>query len=233
MLGLHLMRAFGWIRLSPKPGVAGHVHGGRAGVPAPGSPRWAIALAPSPGPSAGTWTPSRAAWPASSSGPRSSPPYIGLNRTILPWKDFGPITLPELFRVNPWVVVLPVAGLLILLLYWIESAADPDVALIRAAPSILNIPMPPPCATRRVAAAPGGFRGRVGRPRPDGRGAAVGPDSTYLPRTPDCCSRRATSGSRATKSTVNPNPILPPRGCLEEHPLALERSEQLLAPSPF
>ncbi len=124
MLGLHLMRAFGWIRLSPKPGslgtsmVGGLVFG--AGFATlgycPGTIAGAIgngyldALA---GGLAGILV-GAALFAAL---------YPGLNRTILPWKDFGPITLPELFRVNPWVVVLPVAGLLILLLYWIESAA--------------------------------------------------------------------------------------------------------------
>ncbi|HNR40459.1 MAG TPA: YeeE/YedE thiosulfate transporter family protein [Acidobacteriota bacterium] len=124
MLGIHLMRAFGWVRLSPKPGslgtsmVGGLVFG--AGFATlgycPGTIAGAIgngyldALA---GGLAGILV-GAALFAAL---------YPRLNRAILPWVDFGPVTLPELFRVNPWAVVLPVAGLLVLLLVWIESAA--------------------------------------------------------------------------------------------------------------
>jgi hypothetical protein len=34
--------------------------------------------------------------------------------------DFGNMTLPQLFKVNDWVVVVPVAGLIFLLLVWLE-----------------------------------------------------------------------------------------------------------------
>jgi hypothetical protein len=36
--------------------------------------------------------------------------------------DFGKLTLPQLFRVNDWVVVVPVAGLIFLLLAGLERA---------------------------------------------------------------------------------------------------------------
>jgi len=34
---------------------------------------------------------------------------------------FGDVTFPELFKVNPWIVILPLCGIIILFFYWIES----------------------------------------------------------------------------------------------------------------
>ncbi len=45
-----------------------------------------------------------------------------LARTVLPKGDFGTRTFPELFRVNPWVVIVPLASALVGLLYWLELA---------------------------------------------------------------------------------------------------------------
>jgi hypothetical protein len=42
--------------------------------------------------------------------------------SILPKGDFGPLTFPELFRVNPWVVIVPLAAALISSLFWLELA---------------------------------------------------------------------------------------------------------------
>ena len=39
---------------------------------------------------------------------------------ILKKGDFGNMTLPQLFNVNEWVVVVPVAVLIFLLLIWLE-----------------------------------------------------------------------------------------------------------------
>lgn len=36
--------------------------------------------------------------------------------------DFGPLTFPQLFKINPWIVVIPVAAAVIGLLYVIERA---------------------------------------------------------------------------------------------------------------
>ena len=47
-------------------------------------------------------------------------PY--LSRTILPRGDFAALTFPELFRVNPWVIIVPLAITLTGLLYWLEHA---------------------------------------------------------------------------------------------------------------
>jgi len=45
-----------------------------------------------------------------------------LKATILGRGDFGDLTLPRLLKVNPWVVVVPVAAAMTALLCWIESA---------------------------------------------------------------------------------------------------------------
>ncbi len=46
--------------------------------------------------------------------------YPGLKDRILNKGYFGPVTLPELLKVNPWVVIIPFCAIMILLLYWIE-----------------------------------------------------------------------------------------------------------------
>lgn len=45
-----------------------------------------------------------------------------LSRTVLPWGDFGAQTFPELFRVNPWVIIVPLASGLVGFLFWLEGA---------------------------------------------------------------------------------------------------------------
>ena len=45
-------------------------------------------------------------------------PYLSL--TILPRGDFGAQTFPKMFRVNPWVIIVPLASALVGLLYWLE-----------------------------------------------------------------------------------------------------------------
>jgi hypothetical protein len=46
--------------------------------------------------------------------------YPRLKGGILKKGDFGNLTLPQLFKVNDWVVVAPVAVLIFLLLIWLE-----------------------------------------------------------------------------------------------------------------
>jgi hypothetical protein len=46
--------------------------------------------------------------------------YSRLKTGILKKGDFGNMTLPQLFKVNDWVVVVPVAVLIFLLLIWLE-----------------------------------------------------------------------------------------------------------------
>jgi hypothetical protein len=48
--------------------------------------------------------------------------YPGLSDGILVKGVFGDVTLPDILKVNAWAVVLPAAGLLAGLLWWIESA---------------------------------------------------------------------------------------------------------------
>lgn len=48
--------------------------------------------------------------------------YPRLSQGILEKGDFGDLTLPRLFKVNDWIVVVPVAVLIFLLLYWMEHA---------------------------------------------------------------------------------------------------------------
>ncbi|HQK79565.1 MAG TPA: YeeE/YedE thiosulfate transporter family protein [Syntrophales bacterium] len=48
--------------------------------------------------------------------------YPRLERTILKRGDFGILTFPQLARVNPWCIVLPVCLALVLLLLWMERA---------------------------------------------------------------------------------------------------------------
>ena len=44
-----------------------------------------------------------------------------LQKPILSKGDFGTITLPELLKVNAWVVVIPAVVILTLLLLWLEQ----------------------------------------------------------------------------------------------------------------
>jgi uncharacterized protein len=48
--------------------------------------------------------------------------YPKLKDGILKMGDFGDITLPRLLKVNDWVVVVPAAVVIILLLVWIEKS---------------------------------------------------------------------------------------------------------------
>jgi len=48
--------------------------------------------------------------------------YPKLNLGILKKGFYGDITLPKLLKVNDWIVVLPVAALIVLILVWMENA---------------------------------------------------------------------------------------------------------------
>ena len=47
--------------------------------------------------------------------------YPKLKEGILQKGDYGDVSLPQLLKVNEWVVVIPVAFLIVALLYWMES----------------------------------------------------------------------------------------------------------------
>ena len=123
MLGVYLMKSMGWVELHPKSGSWGmNVIGGLLfGVGfallgyCPGTIAGAIGngyLDALVGGLAGIWigTGLFAAL------------YPKLNRGILKKGFYGDVTLPKLLKVNDWIVVIPVAVLIILILIWFENA---------------------------------------------------------------------------------------------------------------
>ena len=123
MLGIHVMKSLGWLQLNPKPGswgknaVGGLIFGlGFALLGyCPGTIAGAIGngyLDALVGGLAGILLGSglfAAAYPKLKSG-------------ILKTGDFGNLTLPRLLKVNDWIVIIPLSGLLLLLLYLMEQA---------------------------------------------------------------------------------------------------------------
>ncbi len=123
MIGIHIMKSLGLIKLSLKGGSAGqNVVGGLIfGVGfavlgyCPGTIAGAIGngyldaiTGGLVGILLGTWI--------------FAVMYPKLKDGILKKGDYGDTTLPGLLKVNDWVVVVPVAALIILLLFWIENA---------------------------------------------------------------------------------------------------------------
>lgn len=123
MIGIYLMRQMGWVRLNPKPGslgtslIGGLIFG--AGFATlgycPGTIAGAIGngfLDALVGGLVGILL-GAALFAAV---------FPKLDQSILNWGNFGNITLPELLKVKPWLVIIPVVVLIILLLRWIEAA---------------------------------------------------------------------------------------------------------------
>lgn len=123
MLGVHALRSLNLARLHPKPGsfvasaVGGLIFGVGFGVLGycPGTVAGAVGqgwldalLGGVPGLLAGAGL--FAAF------------YPRLERGMLRRGDFGELTFPQLFGVNPWVVVAPAAVLIAGLLVWMEKA---------------------------------------------------------------------------------------------------------------
>ncbi|MBW6497554.1 MAG: YeeE/YedE family protein [Bacteroidales bacterium] len=123
MIGIYLMKSMGWIKLSIKSGSVGkNVIGGLIfGVGfavlgyCPGTIAGAIGngyldaiVGGLAGILLGTWI--------------FAVIYPKLKDGILKKGDFGDITFPRLFKVNDWVVVVPAAVLIILILVWLERA---------------------------------------------------------------------------------------------------------------
>jgi hypothetical protein len=48
--------------------------------------------------------------------------YPRLKGGILSKGDFGNLTLPRLLKVNDWIIIIPLSGLIVLLLFVIERA---------------------------------------------------------------------------------------------------------------
>jgi hypothetical protein len=123
MLGVHLLRSLGMVRLHPKPGslgssvvgglifgvafaILGYCPGTIAGAAGQGSLDAMISGAAGILVGAGLF----------------ATVYPKLQKPILMQGDFGTLTLPEMFKVNAWVVVIPTAILLTLLLVLLERA---------------------------------------------------------------------------------------------------------------
>ena len=123
MLGVHLLRSLGLAQLHPKPGSVGSsVVGGLIfGV------AFAV-LGYCPGTAAGAV--GQGALDALFGGMTGmviglwafATLYPKLQKPVLTKVDFGATTLPQLLKVDPWVVVVPAAIVLTALLVWAESA---------------------------------------------------------------------------------------------------------------
>ena len=122
MIGIYAMKSLGWIQIKPKSGSVGkNIIGGLifgAGFAllgyCPGTIAGAIGngyLVALAGGIAGILIGAGlfAAW------------YPKLNQGILQKGHYGDVTLPRLLQVNDWVVVVPVAGLIFLVLWWLEN----------------------------------------------------------------------------------------------------------------
>ncbi len=122
-IGIHAMKAMGWIELTIKPGSLGmNIVGGLIfGV------GFAV-LCYCPGTIAGAV--GNGSLDALFGGVVGivigsglfAALYPKLKFGILAKGDFGELTFPKLFKVNDWMVVIPVAALIVLLLFWLESA---------------------------------------------------------------------------------------------------------------
>ena len=122
MPGVYIMEQFGWVHLHPKSGSFGkNVIGGLLfGVGfallgyCPGTIAGAIGngyLDAAIGGLIGIWIGTGI----------FAVLYPRLNAGILKVGDFGDITVPELLKINKWIVIIAVEGLILALLLWLES----------------------------------------------------------------------------------------------------------------
>ena len=124
MLGIHLMRRLGWLQFSVKPGswgknavgglifgvgfaLLGYCPGTIAG--AIGSGQLDALISGLAGIILGSWL--------------FALVYPRVRSGILMKGDFGDLTLPKLFKVNEWLVIIPFAALLSLVLYFLDSTS--------------------------------------------------------------------------------------------------------------
>ncbi len=122
-LGVHALRSLGLARLHPKPGslgsslVGGLIFGVGFGVLGycPGTVAGAVGQGHLDALFGGVVGILLGAWLFAVLYPR-------LQRRVLAWGDFGELTFPGLFRVNPWAVAVPVAALATAALWALEGA---------------------------------------------------------------------------------------------------------------
>jgi len=117
MLGIHLMRKFGWVEFTVKPGswgknavgglifgvgfaLLGYCPGTIAG--AIGNGQMDALIGGLPGILLGSWLLAEI--------------YPKIRSGILMKGDFGDMTLPKLFKVNEWIVIIPLAILLVVIM---------------------------------------------------------------------------------------------------------------------
>ncbi len=123
MLGIYFMKSLGWVKLSPKSGSVGiNVIGGLIfGIGfavlgyCPGTIAGAIGngyLDALTAGLAGIWI----------GAGLFAAIYPKVKDGILKKGHFGNITFPELFKVNQWVVVIAAAAIILLFIFWMESA---------------------------------------------------------------------------------------------------------------
>lgn len=123
MLGIYLMKTLGWVKLLPKSGslginvIGGLIFGVGFGVLGycPGTIAGAIGngyLDALVGGLPGIWI----------GAGLFAAIYHKVRDGILKKGHFGDITFPGLFKVNDWVVVIPTATIIVLILVWMERS---------------------------------------------------------------------------------------------------------------
>jgi len=123
MIGVHLLSGAGLVQLHPKPGslgmtlVGGLIFG--VGFAVLGYCPGTIAAAVAQG-KMDAFVGGLAGIIVGAGLFAHSFPFLA--KTILPKGDFGAATFPELFKVNPWVVIVPLSAALIGFLFWLERA---------------------------------------------------------------------------------------------------------------
>ena len=123
MIGVHLLRSFGLATLHPKPGSFGSsVIGGLifgVGFALLGYCPGTIAGAVGQGSLDGLFGGMAGILVGAG---LFAEAYPKLDRSILKKADFGELTLPQLFKVNPWVVIFPVVIGIVIFLLWVERS---------------------------------------------------------------------------------------------------------------
>ena len=124
MIGLYIMQGLGWIKLRPKAGswgknaIGGLIFGAGFALLGycPGTIAGAIGNGYLDALTAGL------VGIIFGSGLLATA-YPGLKKGVLKKGYFGNITLPQVFKVNNWVVIIPLTALIIVVFYFLERAS--------------------------------------------------------------------------------------------------------------